>query len=282
MKNIAILTDSGTNVPQEYVERYGIHVLPLGINYAALSYRDRVDITAEQVIDRLDLEVPKTSLPSVEEVLFTLRQIRAQGIRQVLAVTISSGLSGTYSMFRMVAKEFEELDVRVIDTRNIGIGAGAAVIRAAELAARGLGLDDVEKRIRSGLQRTRVFFCVDTLKYLQKGGRIGLVTAAVGSLLGIRPVISCNDDGVYYMVKKARGAKAALDAAMDQVVRLAEGQSRFDLLVAHAGAEKRANAAAAALAEKLPNHRTLIFTPVSPALVVHTGPGLVGIGIYAY
>ena len=282
MKRIAILTDSGTDVPQAYIEQYGIDVLPLGINYAALSYRDRVDITTEQVIDRLSIEIPRTSLPSVGETLELLRRIRARGIRQVIAVTISSGLSGTYGMLRMVAKEFDGMEIRVIDTKNIGIGAGITAIRAAELAESGMCMDEIERALRANLRRTKVFFCVDTLKYLQKGGRIGLVTAAMGTLLGIHPMISCNEDGVYYTVKKARGIKAAQEAAVQQLVQLAASQERFDLLVAHGGAEERAQKLAEALREQIPAFRNLIVAPVSPALVVHTGPGLVGAGIQIY
>ena len=282
MKQIAILTDTGTDVPQAYIERYGIDVLPLGINYAALSYRDRVDITTEQVIDRLSIEIPRTSLPSVGETLELLRRIRSRGIRQVIAVTISSGLSGTYGMLRMVAKEFDGMEIRVIDTKNIGIGAGITAIRAAELAESGMCMDEIERTLLANLRRTKVFFCVDTLKYLQKGGRIGLVTAAMGTLLGIHPMISCNEDGVYYTVKKARGIKAVQEAAVQQLVQLAAGQERFDLLVAHGGAEERAQKLAEALREQIPAFRNLIVTPVSPALVVHTGPGLVGAGIQIY
>lgn len=282
MHKIAILTDSGTDVPKEYIDKYGIYVLPLGINYEAVSYKDRVDITPEQVIDRLEIEVPKTSLPNISETLATLRSIRDAGISEIIAITISSGLSGTFNMIRTMSHELDGLDVRLIDTKNIGIGAGMTVIRAAELTDTDLSLDEIEKKLLKSLPTTKVFFCVDTLKYLQKGGRIGLVTAAVGTLLGIRPVISCNDDGVYYTVKKARGAKQALQTAVEQVVEMTKGAKRFNLLVAHGGAESIARQLGETLCERLPNFEKFVFAPVSPALVVHTGPGLVGVGVQIY
>ena len=278
MKDIAILFDSGTDVPQEYASKYGMYMLPLNIQYTDKTYHDRVDISPEQVIEQLETEIPKTSLPSMGEAMDLIQQIHDSGVRQILAVTISSGLSGTYNMLKLMKDEFEDMDIRVIDTKNIGIGAGVTAIRAAELAEEGKSLDEIESYLLGLVPQTKVFFCVDTLKYLQKGGRIGLVTAAVGTVLGIRPVISCNDEGIYYTVKKARGAKAALDVAVEQVMKAAEGFSRVRLLVAHAGALERAEKIRAELHKRM-EQAEIVFAPVSPALVVHTGPGLVGIGL---
>lgn len=282
MHDIAILIDSGTDVPQEYIESYGMFVLPLIINYAALSYRDRVDITPEQVIDRLELEIPKTSLPSITDAVVMLKRIAKKGYRHVVAVTISSGLSGTHNLLRVAAEQVPELDVRLIDTKNIGIGAGVTAIRAAELIEQALNIDEVEAALKANLKKTKIFFCVSTLKYLQKGGRIGLVTAAMGTLLGIQPVISCNDDGIYYTVKKVRGAKQAIETAIGLTEELAGNHKRFDLLVAHAGAEERARQIMQDLAGRVKGYTRLIFAPVSPALAVHTGPGLIGMGVQVY
>lgn len=276
--DIAILIDSGTDVPQEYVDKYGMYMLPLNIQYQDGCYRDRVDITPEQVMDRLETEIPKTSLPSPAEAQALLQQIYDDGYRQVIAVTISSGLSGTNNLLRLIAEDCkEDMDIRIIDTKNIGIGAGVTAIRAAELAAEGKSMDEIVDTLNTLIANTKVFFCVDTLKYLQKGGRIGLVTAKVGTLLGIRPIISCNSEGIYYTVEKARGVKAALTGALDQVVRAAEGFSKVRLLVAHAGAEERARLMSQELKKRI--NADIIFAPISPALVVHAGPGLLGVGI---
>lgn len=282
MNDIAVLIDSGTDVPQEYIERFGMFVLPLVINYAALSYRDRVDITPEQVIDRLELEIPKTSLPSITDAVVMLKRIAKKGYHHVVVVTISSGLSGTHNLLRVAAEQVPALDVRLIDTKNIGIGAGITAIRAGELVEQGLAIDEVESALKVNIKKTKIFFCVSTLKYLQKGGRIGLVTAAVGALLGIQPVISCNDDGIYYTAKKVRGNKQAIETAVAMTEELAKNQKRFDLLVAHAGAEEKARQIMQELSTRIKGYTRLIFAPVSPALAVHTGPGLIGVGLQVY
>ncbi len=277
MKNIAILVDSGTDVPQEYIDKYGIYILPLVIQYSTGVYHDRVNITGQQVLENLETEIPKTSLPSVGEAMDLIQRIRDDGFQQVIAVTISSGLSGTHHMLKMVAAEFPDMDIRVIDTKNISIGAGIAAIRAGELIAQGKTLDEITEILDRLIPQTKVFFSLDTLKYLQKGGRIGRVTATMGTMLGIRPIISCNEEGIYYTVKKARGVKASMDCAIEQVLKAAEGYDHPRLFIAHVGAADRAQQMTEILKEHFGDN--IIFSDVSSALMVHTGPGLVGVGI---
>ena len=279
MNPIAIVTDSGTDVPEALCHRWDIHVLPLLVQYEAMTCRDRVDITVQQVLDRLDLEIPKTSMPTLGDAVALLESLRDQGYKEALAVTISSGLSGTCQMLRLAAEDIEGMDVRVVDSRSIGIGAGALVIRAAELAAQGMGLDALEQSVEAMTPKIHVFFTMETLQYLQKGGRIGKMSAAVGNLLSVRPVITCNKEGVLQTVQKVRGNSAALEAAVSQTVKAVGNQKRFRLFVAHADAAKRARMAAEILKTRLPNAEDILLAEIGPALAVHSGPGLLGMGV---
>lgn len=279
MNPIAIVTDSGTDVPEALCHRWDIHVLPLLVQYEAMTCRDRVDITVQQVLDRLDLEIPKTSMPTLGDAVALLESLRDQGYKEALAVTISSGLSGTCQMLRLAAEDIEGMDVRVVDSRSIGIGAGALVIRAAELAAQGMGLDALEQSVEAMTPKIHVFFTMETLQYLQKGGRIGKMSAAVGNLLSVRPVITCNKEGVLQTVQKVRGNSAALEAAVSQTVKAVGDQKRFRLFVAHADAAKRARMAAEILKTRLPNAEDILLAEIGPALAVHSGPGLLGMGV---
>ena len=279
MNPIAIVTDSGTDVPEALCHRWDIHVLPLLVQYEAMTCRDRVDITVQQVLDRLDLEIPKTSMPTLGDAVALLESLRDQGYKEALAVTISSGLSGTCQMLRLAAEDIEGMDVRVVDSRSIGIGAGALVIRAAELAAQGMGLDALEQSVEAMTRNIHVFFTMETLQYLQKGGRIGKMSAAVGNLLSVRPVITCNKEGVLQTVQKVRGNSAALEAAVSQTVKAVGNQKRFRLFVAHADAAKRARTAAEILKTRLPNAQEILLAEIGPALAVHSGPGLLGMGV---
>lgn len=276
-KNIAVLVDSGTDVPEQFIKENSIYVLPLHVCYPDREYRDKIDITQDEIYARMEAGIiPKTSLPSPYEIMELLEQIQNDGYSQVVAVTISSGLSGTWNAFCQAASE-SELETIVIDTKNIGIGAGMTAMRAVDLIREGVPFHELEARLNQIAQNTQVFFCVDTLEYLRKGGRIGLVSSVVGSALRLKPIISCNEDGVYYTVAKARGRKASLKRAMEEALAFA-GDSAFNLAVVNGQAESEA----AEILESLKNHKQVhqIFTGViSPALVVHTGPGLIGIGV---
>lgn len=280
MKNkIAILVDSGTDVPQEIIDMYNIYVIPLKIIYKDREYTDKIDITPEEIYKRLPEEIPGTSLPDGESITKIFDQIKNDGYDKVLAITISSGLSGTNNVVRLVAQEQEGIQTHVLDTKNIGIGAGFTAIQAAKWIEDGMEWDTLIDELVALAERTKVFFNVATLEYLQKGGRIGLVASILGNALNLNPIISCNEEGIYYTVGKARGRKKSLDKTMSYVKEAVGDAKVFNLAVAHGAAEEEAIEMKARFEREFPNVQEIYFGQISPALVVHTGPGLLGIGV---
>lgn len=275
----AILVDSCSDVPEEYRRKYNMYVAPLTIIYKDAEYRDGIDISSEDVYERFSQEIPSTSLPSPATVSDIFKQIKADGYEKVIVIIISSKLSGTYEMIRSFGPAPEGLGACYIDTKNIGIGSGFSAIRAGELIENGLVFEDVCAEIKLMAKRTKLFFCVSTLEYLVKGGRIGLVSGLVGTVLDLKPVISCNDEGVYYTVTKARGRKKSLALALEKAVEFAQGAKEFNITVMHGAAKGEADALLADLKKRLPNYGIAIEGQITPALVVHTGPGLIGIGV---
>jgi DegV family protein with EDD domain len=256
-----------------------MYLAPLTIIYKDGEFQDQLEIQAEQVFERFAEEVPSTSLPSPALVADLFAQIKADGYEKVIVVTISSGLSGTYAMMRNFGPNPEGLEVRYIDTRNIGIGSGFSAIRAGELIEQGLGFDEVCRQVQEAALNTRLFFCVSTLEYLIKGGRIGLVAGMLGTLLDLKPVISCNEEGIYYTVAKSRGRKKSLAMALEKAVEFAQGAKEYSITVVHGAAKEEADALLVELKRRLPNFRYVIDGQITPVLVVHTGPGLIGIGV---
>ena len=280
MKNkVAILVDSGTDVPQELIEKYQMYVIPLKIIYKDRVYTDKVDITPEEIYQRLPQEIPGTSLPDGETITQIFEQIKQNGYEKILAVTISSGLSGTYNIVRLIAQQQEELEAYVLDTKNIGIGAGFSAIQAAKWLEEGMEWSLLIERLNELVKQTKVFFNVATLEYLQKGGRIGLVASILGTALKLNPIISCNDEGIYYTVGKARGRKKSLDRTVSYVKERVGTAKVFNLAVAHGDAKEEATEMMARLKEEFPQAQQIYFGQISPALVVHTGPGLLGVGV---
>ena len=278
-QRIALIVDSCTDVPPEDVERYGMYVVPLQVNYADETFLDKVTITPQQVYDRFAQEVPTTSTPTPAVAREVMDRVMADGYDQAVIVTISSGLSATCELMRSVAAGMPQLDCCIVDTKNIGMGAGLVALAVARRLEGGASLDDIRREAPGIVERTRVYFCVDTLEYLHKGGRIGNVTYAVGSLLDMRPVISCNDKGVYYTVAKAKGRRQSLKKAMQCAQKFAAQFERCSMAVVNGDAAAEAAEVEAELKGSIGTADAWYEGQISPVLVVHTGPGLIGIGV---
>lgn len=280
-QKIAVLTDSGSDVPEMIKNKYDVKVIPLKIIFEDGEYIDKVNISAEEVYDRMESEIPKTSLPDGEMIKNILDGIKVEGYEKVLVVTISSGLSGTNNMIRIVAEQYEGLDIFVLDTKNIGIGSGFSVVSAALLAHGEKDWELIKQELQNGIEKAKVFFHVPTLEYLQKGGRIGLVQSVLGSMMNLKPIITCNEEGIYHTVAKVRGKTKSVNKTLQLVEAFAASSKKYNLAIAYGGktALKEAKAIREEMKEKLPHFEQFFFDQISPALGVHTGPGLIGIGV---
>lgn len=278
-QKIAVLVDSCCDVPKEYVDQYGMYVIPLKIIYKESEYLDGVDITPEEVYQGLTKEIPKTSLPSGELILSIFDQIKAEGYEKIIAVTLSSGLSGTNNMINLLAKDYEGLDIFVLDTKNISMGGGFHAIQAARYIENGMSFEAIQKQLLSDVPKSKIFFVVETLEYLQKGGRIGLVASLLGNALNLKPIISCNSEGIYYTVAKVRGRKQSISKTKELALEYAAQHKRYNIAILNGNANELAKEVQQSLIEFLPNAEVSIEKQISPALGVHTGPGAIGIGI---
>lgn len=280
MSKIAILTDSTSDIPLEIQQQKGIYVLPLQVHYKDKTYLDGIEITPDEVYSRLAEEVPTTSLPSGEVIDETFAKIKADGYTDVLAIHVSANLSGTFNFVNIVANEQTDLNIKMIDTKNVAMGLGMTVISASDYVACGTKtLDDAFEYMSKRAFDSRMFFSLNTFEYLIKGGRVGKVTGLLGSKLNLKPVMSCNSDGVYYTVAKAIGRSQSIKKLMDIAEEIASQGKSYNICVSHSAAFEEANALLATAKEKLKNAKNVYITNITPVLGVHAGPGLIGIGI---
>ncbi|MDR3308307.1 MAG: DegV family protein [Coriobacteriales bacterium] len=276
---IALIVDSCTDALQSYVPDVKLYTLPLTIIYRDRVYQDKIDIDSETVCERLAEEIPTTSLPTIAQIRELFAQVLADGYEQAVIVTISSGLSGTHNAIKLALEQTPALQHILIDTKNIAIGSGFTAIAAGHLIKKGVPFNELEARLSHCALDAKVFFCVETLEYLKAGGRIGEVVYLMGSVLNIKPIISCNDKGVYYVAKTARGRKAALKKALDLAKETAEKYRSYNIAVMYAGAKEDAEHILANIKEHFPRVKHTFRGTISPVLIVHTGPGLLGIGV---
>ncbi|MGO3733435.1 MAG: DegV family protein [Vagococcus sp.] len=276
---IALLVDSGMDVPTVSIQSGGIFVLPLNIMYKENTYMDKIEISAQEIYDRLDDEIPKTSLPSIPYTHDIINTIKQQGYTHIIAITISSGLSGTHNSIRLSLLEHPEITSYLVDTKSIGIGGGIQAAYVKELIDAGMSYDDITKNLNVLPSQGNIYFSIPTLEYLKKGGRIGLVSSIIGTALNLNPVISCNEDGIYYTVTKARGRKRSLAKMVDTIEKRIGHHKHYNLGVAYGTCKDEAMEVMDALKDKFPNVKHLYFDEVSPVLGAHTGPGVIGVGL---
>jgi DegV family protein with EDD domain len=214
---IRIITDSMCDVPKDFVEKYGIKVMPLTVYFGEQSFKDGIDLTLEEFLAKLEVaeELPTTSQVPPGEFIEAFREELAKG-NKVISLHGSSRLSGTYNSAMIAKNQLGSADIHVIDTMSITLGAGMLVIKAARLAEAGMEAEEVFREIEAAKERMKHIIIVDTLKYLHKGGRLSLSATVVGSILNIKPILTMQD-GKFELFDKARGIKKAISIAIDTV-----------------------------------------------------------------
>lgn len=278
MEKIAIVTDSTCDLPDELVQEYGIRVLPLRILYKDGEYRDNVEITADDVYSRLHEEIPTTSLPYPTDVEELFTQLKEEGFSHVLAIHLSAGLSGTSQLIENAARQVKGMAVQVVDSRSISMGLGFTVLEAAKAVQGSMDFEGLAAHVQAVIKKMRVYFVLDTLEYLKKGGRIGKISGTLGQIMNVKPIITINDEGVYTTHSKVRGRRQSLDRLIE-IAKDHISQAASRVGVCHGAAESDCLALVQAL-EHLDNVTELITGHVSPVIGVHTGPGTIGFVVY--
>lgn len=275
---IAILVDSGCDLPEDIVKKYDIKVLRLKVMYGENIYSDGLDIDPLEVYRRFPNQIPKTSTPNMQEVLDIVDEIKSEGYESIVAITISSGLSGTYNTVAMTFDEIDDIETYAFDTKNISIGAGLYALWAAKQIEAGRSFREITEGLENKISDSKVFFYMDTLDYLRKGGRINPAVAIVGKALNLKPIISCNEKGVYYTVAKIRGSHKGLSKLLTCAMEFAS-QGRAMIALMNGGAPDVAEQVKTLIEEQSSDGEIVVNKQITATMAVHTGPGLIGIGV---
>lgn len=280
-EKIAIITDSCADVSKEDADKYGIFVLPMMIQCKDGEFRDGEDIFVEDIYEKLKTEIPKTSTPLGEDIEAMLCSLQKEGYTRVIAIMLSSGLSGTYNHMRLAAED-TELEMTVIDSLSASVGYGAIVLQGAIWRNEGMSYEELCDKISKLCGRTKVFFSIDTLEYLEKGGRIGKATALIGTALNIKPILSFDEEGEIYTPAKVRGRKLVekkLLSLVEEQYENAANKDNYNLIVADGGAPEERDALEKKLVGLFPDYKQLFRAKIGAALSIHLGSGLLGAGI---
>ncbi|QVK20912.1 DegV family protein [Mycoplasmatota bacterium] len=276
----AILTDSTCNLSKDYLlNNKNIFVLPLNISMDGKIFKDQIEISSSEVYEKLDAHDVKTSLSNVGDVEEIIESIKNKGYEKLLIINLSSNLSGTHNVFRLVATETKGIEIALYDSKTLGMGLGYLVMEANKMIDNGLELNEIVTNLDDiRFNKMITIFSIETLKYLKAGGRIGKVEGTIADILRIKPIICVGDDGIYYTRVKARGNNRALTKLVD--VLLEKYHSKKINLTVHYGnnlekAQKFLNRLKLEL-----NVNEIDICEITPVLGVHTGPGIIGVAAY--
>jgi len=280
MKKVAIITDSSAYLPEDIVQSLGIHVVPLTLHWGDDSYRDGVDIKAEECYQRLvqSDSLPTTSQTTVGEFEKLFATLLDQDYA-VLAILISSGISGTVESALQAKTSFPDAPLEVIDSRLVSMALGFMVLEVARAAHNGATLAECQSLAEEIYPRIGVYFTVDTLKYLNKGGRINTAKRLMGSALNIKPIMEIRD-GKIELVESVRSRKKAVLRMLELTEKGIAGREPVKISTFHAAAEED-NQALMEEAVRRFNPTETILTQVSPVVGTHTGPGTLSIAYLA-
>ena len=235
-KQITISSDSTCDLSQELVDRYNIHILPMGVTLGDKMYRDGMDITPDQIYAHHEKtgQLPKTSAINMAESADFFAELTKDG-SAVIHFTISSSMSATYNNARIAAEDVE--DVYVVDAKNLSTGSGLLVLAAAEMAQEGMEAKEIAQKVSELADCVDASFVVDNLEYLAKGGRCSAIAAFGANLLQLKPCISVKN-GAMGVGKKYRGKfeKTLINYVADRLA-CAEDIDLNRVFVTHAGCD---------------------------------------------
>jgi DegV family protein with EDD domain len=277
---IRIITDTTSGLPRQLTTRLGIPVIPQTVIFGEKAYRDDTELDTQTFLKLLkgSKQLPKTAAPS-PELYKPFFQLAKDNGESVIVIAPSEKVSGTVNSARIARKEFPDDDIRVIDTGTVAGDLGTLVLLAHQLATEGKTADDIESFIKELIPCGRTYFLIDTLEYLQKGGRIGGARALIGELLQVKPILQIKD-GQVAPFDQERTKKRALTKLVEVVCEQVKSSSDPHLCVMHVDALDDARSLTATFATNL-NLTEIPIYELPPAIVVHAGPKALAVGFFA-
>jgi DegV family protein with EDD domain len=282
MPRIALVTDSTAMLPASLAAERAITVVPLQVVIGATSYDEGVDVeaTPDTIAEALKEFTPvSTSRPTPATFLAAYERAAAEGAEAVLSVHLSGEVSGTYESAQLAARD-ASVPVLTVDTRQLGMATGYAVLAAADVLDAGRPVEEAAGAALARAAATTSLFYVDTLEYLRRGGRIGAAAAVLGSALAVKPLLTLSD-GRITPLEKVRTTARAL-SRLEELAVTAAGDQQVDVAVAHLASPARAEALADRLRTRLAanlDDREVFVGEVGAVIGAPVGPGMVaGVG----
>lgn len=276
MNNIKLICDSLSDIPKELIEKYDIHVVPLTVIFDGKEYIDGIDLSKQEFYKMLrnSEDMPKTSQCTYIQFRDAFKRYLNKG-NDILYIGGSSVASGTFQS-AMMAKNDLDGNIYMVDTQNLSIGSGCLLLSAAEMLERKADIKDILNHLENLKESVKVLFTVDTLEYLQKGGRISLAKATIGNMLNIKPVLSI-EEGLVKPINQVRGKKQVVSKILSLIKEnFGEDLTKKRIILGFGDNNKEFNSFVEKLKEDFKIDE-IISVNISTCICAHSGPGIIGI-----
>ena len=274
---IKVVTDSTSDLPADVAESLGIEVVPLNVHFGSDVYKDRVNLMPDAFYDKLinDDVLPTTSQPSVGEFIDVYERLGSDA-DGIVSVHISEKLSGTMNSARLASQQANaDCPIEVVDTFQVSMGVGICAMEAAEVANSGGNMNQVILAARNAVTRSQCFFMLETLEFLQKGGRIGKAQALIGNLLKIRPMLMLQE-GEVHPLGRERTRRKGIAKLVDTVEELAPISG---LAVMYSTGPDEAQTLAQNVSKFMIEGREPMMLQIGPVIGTYAGPDTLGIAL---
>lgn len=282
MRDFVITADSNCDLLPEYIKEKNIGIIPHYYDIEGVTYGDELNLTPKEFYDKMRNGLMPTTMASNPAVIReTFQKYVDQGL-DVLHISFSSALSGGHSNVATGAIEICEENpgakIIVLDSLNVSLGEGMVVMKAVKMKETGKNIDEIAAWIEEHKNNFCVQFTVDDLFHLQRGGRVSKMTAIVGSMINVKPILVVNTEGALVSAGTARGRKKSLATIVSNMEKIMGNYTDEDhiICVVHGDAEEDANYVVNLIKENMSN-KTVIVNSISPSIGAHSGPGAIGI-----
>ena len=279
-RRIAVVTDSTCDLPRDLAQEHNIHIVPQVLIMGTKTWRDGVDIDPPAFYQLLQTssDFPASSQPSVADFIEVFSRL-AEEADGIAAILVSDELSGTLNSARMAKESLPDVPIEIVDTRSVSVQLGFIVLAAARAAAAGADLQTVVDTARAMIGHSNVYFVVDTLEYLHRGGRIGAAARLFGTALNLKPLLAIRE-GIVQPVTKVRSRRKALATLIELLDEELAGKEQIQIAVLHVAAPEEADRLAEQLMARY-QPAEMIRSECGPVVGTHAGPGTLGVAYYA-
>jgi len=277
---VRIVTDSTADLPESLRNEMGIAMVPLTVHFGPETFKDAVEMDHEGFWAKLKSSPhhPKTAQPSPGDFMKVYEPLAQEG-HEILSIHISGKLSGTISSGQIAAQMLPNAKITLVDTKSVTWGVGMMAIQASRMAQQGKSVPEIVETVQAMADRMHIFFTLDTLEFLQKNGRVGRAQALLGGLLGIKPILQIDRDGLVAPADKVRGKSKIIPRTLELMQERVPAGRRIRLAVLHAQVPEEAQLWLEA-ARKVYTIEEYWIGEIGPVIATNAGPGTVGMVFY--